>query len=356
MARNANFASLSREGTVSARGSLSSMTTPPPYFGFPGQLAPQNSSGLGLRRPSSVPLPDAWLGGFGSTMFPPQVPYPLSSMALPHVPLMTSRPVSPSPITGISFAAQQHQTHGLLLRRPSSAQPMGMVGRRSWTTPYDGYTVMPFLQDLGIDHQLRHLQPDAQQGEAEIAGEPDYTLFSGFSFNTSQIGNPSVVITSQDTQNVNNLGPHELAPSLNLSMEHIGWTGEMDPALDSATSMVSSSSITESSHESSPAPSDNIYAPTSDTNLYAGGQMYPIDANYDLGLTPFDISQMDTLTMSNAGFSHDLFDPTGMHVLLESPQAMDPILHAPKPMLANDCTPTKMIFGEELGPQEYVIH
>jgi len=215
---------------------------------------------------------------------------------------------------------------------------------------------MPFLQDLGIDHQFRHLQPDAQQGEAEIAGEPDYTLFSGFSFNTSQLGNPSAVIVSQEGPNVNNVGPHELAPSLNLSMEHIGWNGEMDPALNSATSMVSSSSTTVSSHESSPSPSDNMYAPTSEASLFAGGHMYPIDANYDLGLTSFDISQMDPLSMSTAGFSHDLFDPAGMHVLMESPQVMDPILHAPKPMLANECTPTKMMFGDELGPEEYSIH
>ena len=215
---------------------------------------------------------------------------------------------------------------------------------------------MPFLQDLGIEHQLRHLQPDTQQGEAEIAGEPDYTLFTGFSFNTSQLGNSSSIVVSQDGPNVNNVGPHELAPSLNLSMEHIGWNGEMDPALDSASSLVSSSSTTVSSHESSPTPSDNMYAPTSDASLFAPSQMYSIDANYDLGLTSFDISPMDPLSMSNTGYSHDLFDPAGMHVLMESPHAMDPILHAPKPMLANECTPTKMIFGEDLRPEEYPIH
>jgi hypothetical protein len=211
MAQQARFASLSREGTVSARGSLGSMTTPPPYFNFPGQLGLHHASGLGLRRPSSVPLPDAWLGGFGSTMFTSQAQYPVPSMTLPHVPLMTSsRPVSPSPVTGISFAAQQQQTHGLLLRRPSSAQP-GMMGRRSWTTPsYEGYTVMPFLHDLGIEHQLRHLQPAQQQEEAETAGEPDYALFSGFSFNNSQVPNLSCVVPPQDGSNASNVGPHDL--------------------------------------------------------------------------------------------------------------------------------------------------
>jgi hypothetical protein len=154
MARSARFGSIPREGTLSARGSLGGMTPPPPFFNFPGQVALNHACGLGLRRPSSVPLPDAWLGGFGSTMFSSQAQYPMSTMNLSHMPLMTSpRPVSPSPVAGISFAAQQQQTHGLFLRRPSSAQPMGMTGR-SWTTPlYEGFTVMAFLHDLGIEQQ-----------------------------------------------------------------------------------------------------------------------------------------------------------------------------------------------------------
>lgn len=352
MAHKARFDSLSREGTISARGSLSSMTTPPPYFGLPGQSLHH----VGLRRPSSVPLPDSWLGGFGSTMFPSQAQY-LPSVTLPHVPLVTSsRPVSPSPITGISFAAQQH-CHGLFLRRPSSAQPMGMTGRRSWTTPsYDGYTVMPFLNDLGIEHQFR--PPRSQQHEAEIAGEPDYALFNGFSFNNSQVTHLSSV-PAQDGENANNVSPHDFPPSLNLSMDHITWTGEVDPALDSASSLVSSTSTTVSSHECSPSPSDTIkdfYSPNNTNpqshSFTTSGQLYSVDADYDLGLSSFDMYQLDHLSMSNAPFSHDstyTFDPTGMQGLMDSTPTMDPILHAPKPLLANECTPTAVVFGEGIG-------
>jgi hypothetical protein len=353
MVRNANFVALSREGSASARASLS-MTTPPPYFSFPGHPA-----GLGLRRPSSVPLPDAWLGGYGSTMFPAQTQYPMPAMPLSHLPLVTSaRPISPSPVAGISFAAQQQQSHGLLLRRPSSAQPMGVSGRRSWTTPYEGYTVMPFLQDLGIDHQFRHLHSNAQQEEAQTAGEPDYTLFSGFSFNNSQIANSASVVIPQDGSTGTDVGPHDLPPALNLSMDHIGWNGEIDPALDSASSLASSST-TLSSHESSPTPSDNerdLYT-ASENGLFAGSnQMFTIDANYDLGLTSFDISPLDHLATT---FSHDStysFDAANMQGLMEGMQPVDPILHAPKPMLANECTPTKMVFGEHLGVEEFNIH
>jgi hypothetical protein len=270
-----------------------------------------------------------------------------------------SRAVSPSPIAGISFAAQQQQqqAHGLFLRRPSSAQPMGMTGRRSWTTPsYEGFTVMPFLHDLGFEHQLRHLHPDEQQAEAQTAGEPDYALFNGFSFDNSQITNSSAVAPSQDGSNTTNVGPHDFPPSLNISMDQIAWNSEIDPALDSASSMVSS-------HESSPAPSDSVrdmYAPTtSEAGLYSRpGQMYAIDANYDLGLTSFDMSHLDHLSMSSAGFSHDSthsFDAARMQGLMESSQSMDPILHAPKPLLANECTPTKMVFGEALGAEEYTM-
>ena len=364
MAHNARFASLSREGTVSARGSLSSLATPP-YFGFPGQIPLQHAAGLGLRRPSSVPLPDAWLSGFGSAMFPSQPQYSTPSMTLPHVPFMTSsRPVSPSPIAGISFASQQQQTHGLMLRRPSSAQPMGMMGRRSWTTPsYEGYTVMPFVHDLGIEHQLRHLHPAHQPTEAETAGEPDYALFSGFSFDNSQITNLSPIAPPQDTSNASNVGPHDLPASLSLSMDHIGWNGDIDSALESASSLVSSSSTTVSSQESSPTPSDNVrdmYAPaatTAEAGIFAR-PMYGIDANYDLGLTSFDIPQLDHLSMSNAGFSHDStysYDMVGMQGLMESTQTMDPVLHAPKPLLANECTPTQMSF-DQLGTGEFTMH
>lgn len=365
MAHNARFSSLSREGTVSARGSLGSMTPPLSYFGFPGQIAQQHASGLGLRRPSSVPLPDAWLGGFSSTMFSTQSQYPVPSMTLPHVPFMSSsRPVSPSPITGISFASQQQQYHGLMLRRPSSAQPMGVVGRRSWTTPsYEGYSVMPFLQDLGIDHQLRHLHPAQQQEEAQTAGEPDYALFSGFSFNNSQVTNMSPIAPPQDGSNVSNVGPHDLSSTLSLSMDQIAWNGDIDSALESASSLVSSSSTTVSSHESSPAPSDttrDMYAPTattSETGLFAR-PMYAIDANYDLGLTSFDIPPLDHLSIQNAGFSHDStysFDAAGMQGLMESTQTMDHVLHAPKPLLANECTPTQVVFGDQLGSEQFSI-
>jgi len=358
MAHNARYTSLSREGTVSARGSLTSMTmTPPlPYFGFPVQ---QHASELGLRRPSSVPLPDAWFGGFGSTMFSSQAQYPVPSMTLPHVPFF-----SPSPITGISFAAQQQQYHGLLIRRPSSAQPVGVVGRRSWTTPsYEGYTVMPFLQDLGIEHQLRHLHPQ-QQEEAQTAGEPDYALFSGFSFNNSQIANMSPIATHQDGPNVSNVGPHDLPSTLSLSMDQIAWNSEIDSALESASSLVSSSSTTVSSYESSPAPSDtarDMYASTattSETSLFAR-PMYAIDANYDLGLTSFDIPPLDHISNQNAGFSHDStysFDAAGMQCLMEGAQAMDPILHAPKPLLANECTPTQVVFGDQLRSEDFSLH
>jgi len=240
------------------------------------------------------------------------------------------------------------------------------VGRRSWTSPtYEGYTVMPFLHDLGIEHQLSHLHPAQQQHvEAETAGEPDYALFSGFSFDNSQIPNMAPIAAPQDGSNVSNVGPHDLPSSLSLSMDHIGWNGELDSALESASSLVSSSSTTVSSHESSPDPSDNnvrdIYAPTTatDPGLFAR-PMYAIDANYDLGLGAFDIPHLDHLSMSNNGFSHDptySFDAASMHGLMENTQSMDPILHAPKPLLANECTPIKVAFEEHLRTGEFMMH
>jgi hypothetical protein len=71
------------------------------------------------------------------------------------------------------------------------------------------------------------------------------------------------------------------------------------------------------------------------------------------------MSPLEHLSMSNAGYSHDStysFEAAGMQGLMESTQTMDPILHAPKPLLANECTPTKMVFGEQLGAEEYTMH
>lgn len=359
-AHKANIPSFSREGTLSARDSFSSnMATPPPppYFSQPTS---QYGSGLGLRRPSSVPLPvDGWLSGFGSTIFSPAAQYPNSSLTLPHVPLMTSsRPVSPSPITGISFAAQQHQYQERFLRRPSSAQPIGMVGRRSWSTPtYDGYTTMPFLQDLGIANPYSHLQSGQQHEEAATAGEPDYTLFNGFSF-SHQSGHSSS--GSQDGSTpTGTIGPHDLPPALNIAIEQLTWTPGEDSAPDSATSMVSSSSaVTLSSQESSPAPSDSVlYAPTTgsvDNGMFTRhDQMFDINANYDMDLTPFDISplNMPAGMATNSSYPSDMsysYEASGLHGIMDS-AGMDPILHAPKPLLANERTPTKAVFGEDLN-------
>ena len=256
------------EGSTSSRASFSSaMNTPPPFFNAPLQMAPHHASGLFLRRPSSVPLPgDAWLGGFGSDMLsaPTQYSSTATMLTLPQVPFGSSRPVSPSPITGISFAAQQQQQQyqeRLLLRRPSSAQPMGILGRRSWTTMYGGYNTMPFFQDLGIENPFAPPQHgDQLPGEAHMAGEPDYALFNNFSF--SQPNETQLCIATADgssPETTNNVGPHDLPPTLNLSIDL--WTPrDTDPALDSATSITSSSSTTTiSSHESSPTPSD-MYA------------------------------------------------------------------------------------------------
>jgi len=41
-----------------------------------------------------------------------------------------------------------------------------------------------------------------------------------------------------------------------------------------------------------------------------------------------------------------------LHVIMDG-AGMDPILHAPKPLLANERTPTKAVFGEELGVDNY---
>lgn len=360
-AHKANVSSFSREGTLSARDSFSSnMATPPPPYFF--QPTPQYGAGVGLRRPSSVPLPvDGWLSGFGSTIFSPAAQYPNSSLTLPHVPFMTSsRPVSPSPITGISFAAQQHQYQERVLRRPSSAQPIGMAGRRSWSTPtYDGYATMPFLQDLGIANPYSHLQSGQQHEEPEIAGEPDYTLFNGFSFSHHPGHSSSGSQDGLTPTGTNALGPHDLPPPLNIAIDQLTWTPrEVDSALDSATSMVSSSAATVSSPESSPAPSDSvldIYAPTgsADNGMFTRpDQMFGINGNYDMDLTSFDISplNMPVGMAASSSYPSDIpysYDASGLHGIMDS-AGMDPILHAPKPLLSNERTPTKAAFGEDL--------
>ncbi len=346
------------EGSASSRASFSSaMTTPPPFFNPPLQPAPHHASGLFLRRPSSVPLPgDAWLGGFGSNMLSAPVQYSntATTFTLPQVPFFgSSRPVSPSPITGISFAAQQQQQYQerLLLRRPSSAQPMGVMGRRSWATMYGGYNAMPFLQDLGIENPFAP-QHDQLPDEAHTAGEPDYALFNNFSFSQldeTQLSSATCTVPDGSLPETTNVGPHDLPPTLNLSIDP--WTPrDTDPALNSATSIVSSSSTTTiSSHESSPAPSD-MYAP--DNAMFTGQHIYlptTIDANYNMNFTPFDISPLDPLSMpmgmepSNPDFS---FDAVGMQGMMDDMENLSSVLHAPKPLLANERTPTKTMFGE----------
>jgi hypothetical protein len=349
------------EGSASSRASFSSaMTTPPPFFNPPLQTAPHHPSGLFLRRPSSVPLPgDAWLGGFASNMLsePAQYSSTATTLTLPQVPFGSSRPVSPSPITGISFAAQQQQQYQerLLLRRPSSAQPMGVLGRRSWTTMYGGYNAMPFFQDLGIENPFAP-QHDQLPGEAHMAGEPDYALFNNFSFsqpNETQLCIATCTAPDGSPPETTNVGPHDLPPTLNLSIDP--WTPrDTDPALDSATSITSSSSTTTiSSHESSPTPSD-MYAP--DNAMFTGqDHIYlpsTIDVNYNMNFTPFDISPLDPLSIpmgmepNNPDFS---FDAAGMQGMMDGMENLSSVLHAPKPLLANERTPTKTMFGDGVG-------
>ena len=280
----------------------SAMTTLPPFLNPPLQTVPHHASGLFLRRPSSVPLPsDAWLGGFGSNMLyaPTQYSTTAAALALPQVPFIgSSRLVSPSPISGISFAALQQQQYQE--RRPSSAQPMSVLGRCSWTTMYGGHSAMPFFQDLGIENPFasRHDQlPD----EADMAGEPDYALFSKFSFsqpNETQISIATCTAPEGSPSESTNIGPHDTSPTLNLSTDP--WTPrDTDPALHSATSIISSSSTTTvSSHEFSPTPSD-MYAPD---NAMLTGQNHiylptAIVANYNMNFAPFDISLLDPLSM-----------------------------------------------------------
>lgn len=354
------------EGSASSRASLSSaMATPPPFSNPPLQMAPQHGSGLFLRRPSSVPLPgDTWIGGFGSNnILSTQAQYfNAASIGPPQAPYMASyRSVSPSPIAGISFAAQQHQyQERVLLRRPSSAQPVGILGRRSWTTMYGGYDTMPFFQDLGIENPFPH-QNDQLPDTAETAGEPDYTLFNNFSFsqsNDTQLSVTTCTVADGSPSDTVNVGPHDIPP-LNLTIEHAAWTPrDADPALDSAISLVSSSSTaTSSSHESSPVPSD-VYA--RDHTMFSGQNPIfmptALDGNYNMNMSAFDISPLDIsmpmgMEPPNPGYS---FNATDMQGMMDGMENLSSVLHAPKPLLANERTPTKTMFVES-GVEDYTV-
>ena len=79
---------------------------------------------------------------------------------------------------------------------------------------------------------------------------------------------------------------------------------------------------------------------------------HSIDGNYDMGLASFDIA-VDMA--ANASYSSDIsypYEAASLHVIMDG-AGMDPILHAPKPLLANERTPTKAVFGEELGVDNY---
>ena len=295
------------KGSASPRTGFGSVMTPPPFFNPLLQTIPHHASGLFLRRPSSVPLPsDAWLGGFGSNMSPAPAQYSTTAtaLALPPVPFIgSSHPVSPSPIPGhVSFVAQQQQQYQerLLLRRPSSAQPIGVWGRRSWATMYDGHSAMPFFQDLGIENPFAPQHHQLPDGEADMAGEPNYTLFSNFSF--SRPNEAAAQVVSIATYNASegstsesiNIAPHDVSHTLNLPTDP--WTPR--DALHSATSFISSSSTTTiGSQEFSTTPS-YMYAPDNVTMLTGQSHIYlPTTASYNMNFTPFDISPLDPLSM-----------------------------------------------------------
>jgi hypothetical protein len=188
---------------------------------------------------------------------------------------------------------QQQYQERLLLRRPSSAQPMGVWGRRSWATMYDGHSAMPFFQDLGIENPFAPQDHQLPDGEADMAGEPDYTLFSNFSFsrpNEAQVVSISTCNASEgSTSESTNIAPHDVSHTLNLSTDP--WSPR--DALHSATSFISSSSTTTiGPHEFSPTPSE-MYAPGNVTMLTGQSHIYlPTTASFNMNFTPFDISPL----------------------------------------------------------------
>jgi len=297
--------SVEREGTMSARGSFSSvpysaMASPMPGGFLP--LQPQHSqyaAGMMLRRPSSVPLPHLGDGWSPSAFSHPQHPMHQASIAIPQIPYIShtlSRPTSPIYTDAYPSDHQQRLALGMHLsqRRPSSVGP---IGRRSWTMPVYGDMIthgvsMPFFTELGIDNPFAN-QDQATTG-METAGEPVYSLFNDFSFGGQQQMQQHQQQESQPPAPVDHttgspyaiVAPHDLPP---LDLEHAGWAaGQLDHTLDAnantngaSISAPPSASVSGSSHASSPEPAE--YTPTS-TGAYTNAPVYN-----GMAISPFDM-------------------------------------------------------------------